>query len=113
MLQFAKNLIEDIRKLRNKKKLADQNVDLSKSHTPYEHHSRISPLVDNIFIHDSNIINNYVNSPQILRNILSNEQHESTTNNETITLKMGKSHILDLDGLNKLIKEHQNNPIIG
>ena len=113
MLQFAKNLIEDIRKLRNKKKLADQNVDLSKSHTLYEHHSRISPLVDNIFIHDSNIINNYVNSPQILRNILSNEQHESTTNNETITLKMGKSHILDLDGLNKLSKEHQNNPIIG
>ena len=25
----------------------------------------------------------------------------------------GKSHILDVDGLNKLSKEHQNNPIIG
>ena len=56
MLQFAKNLIEGIRKLWNKKKLADQNVDLSKSHTPYDHHSRISPVVDNILIHDSNII---------------------------------------------------------
>ena len=27
--------------------------------------------------------------------------------------KKAKSHILDLDGLNKLSKEHQNNPIIG
>ena len=96
-----------------KKKLADQNVDLSKSHTPYDHHSRISPVVDNIFIHDSNIINNSVNSPQILKNILSNEQHESITKNKTIKLEKGKSHILDLDGLNKLSKEHQNNPIIG
>ena len=113
MLQFAKNLIEGIRKLWNKKKLADQNVDLSKSHTPYDHHSRISPVVDNIFIHDSNIINNSVNSPQILKNILSNEQHESITKNKTIKLEKGKSHILDLDGLNKLSKEHQNNPIIG
>ena len=26
---------------------------------------------------------------------------------------MAKSHILDLDGLNKFSKEHQNNPIIG
>ena len=96
-----------------KKKLADQNVDLSKSHTPYDHHSRKLPVVDNIFIHDSNIINNSVNSPQILKNILSKEQHESITKNETIKLEKGKCHILDLDGLNKLSKEHQNNPIIG
>ena len=28
-------------------------------------------------------------------------------------LEKAKSHILDLDGLNRLSKEHQNNPIIG
>ena len=49
----------------------------------------------------------------ILKNILSNEQHESITKNKTIKLEKAKSHILDLDGLNKLSKEHQNNPIIG
>ena len=68
-----------------------QNVDLSKSHTPYDHHFRISPVVDNIFIHDSNIINNSVNSPQILKNILSNEQHESITKNKTIKLEREKA----------------------
>ena len=68
-----------MRKLRNKKKLAGQNVNLSITYTPYGHQSRISPVVDNIFIHDSNILKNYVNSPEILKNILSNEQHESFT----------------------------------
>ena len=56
---------------------------------------------------------NSVNSPEILKNILSNEQHEITIKNNTIKLEKLKSHILDLDGLNKLSKEHQNNPIIG
>ena len=32
---------------------------------------------------------------------------------QKLRLEKGKSHILDLDGLNKLSKEHQNNPIIG
>ena len=97
----------------NKKTLAGQNVDLSKSHTPYDHHSWISPVVDNILIHDSNIFKNSVNSPEILKNILSTKQHKSITKNKTIKLEKAKSHILDLDGLNKLSKEHQNNPIIG
>ena len=44
---------------------------------------------------------------------LSNEQHENITKNKTIKLEKGKSHILGLDGLNKLRKKHQNNPIIG
>ena len=35
MEQFAKNLIEGIRKLWNKKKLASQNIDLLKSHAPH------------------------------------------------------------------------------
>ena len=56
---------------------------------------------------------NSVNSPEILKNILSNEQHEITIKNNTIKLEKLKSHILDLDWLNKLSKEHQNNPIIG
>ena len=68
------------------------------------HFNRTSPVVD-IFIHDSNVKN--------IKNNLSNEQHESITKNKTIKLEKGKSHILDLDGLNKLSKEHQNNPIIG
>ena len=84
-----------------------------KSNTPYDHHSRISPVVDNIFIHDYNVLKNSVNSAEILKSILSNEQPESITKNKTIKLKKGKSHILSLDGLNKLSKEHQNNPIIG
>ena len=84
-----------------------------KSHTPYDHHSWISPAVDDTCIHDSNILKNPVNSLEILKNILSNEQHESITKNKTIKLEKAKSHILDLDGLNKLSKEHQNNPIIG
>ena len=50
-----------------KKKLAGQNVDLSKSHTPYDHHSRISLVIDDIFIHDSNILKNPVNSSEILK----------------------------------------------
>ena len=60
-----------------KKKFACQNVILSKSHTPYDHQSRISLVVDDILIHDSNILKNSVNSPEILKNILLNEQHES------------------------------------
>ena len=74
-----------------KKKLADQNVDLSKSHTPYDLHSRISPVVDNISIHDSNIINNSVNSPEILKNILSNEQNESMTKIRLLNSKREKA----------------------
>ena len=75
------------------------------------HHFQIYPVVDYISIHD--ILKNSVNSPEISKNILSNEQHESITKNKTIKLEKAKSHILDLDGLNKLSKEHQNNPIIG
>ena len=90
-----------------------QNVDLLKSHTPYDYYSQISPVVDDIFIHDSNILKNSVNSPEILKNILSNEQHESITKNKTIKLQKAKSHILDIHGLNRLSKEHQNNPIFG
>ena len=90
-----------------------QNVDLLKSHTPYDYYSQISPVVDDIFIHDSNILKNSVNSPEILKNILSNEQHESITKNKTIKLEKAKSHLLHLDGLNRLSKEHQNRPIIG
>ena len=37
----------------------------------------------------------------------------SMTKNKTIKLEKPKSHILDLDGLNRLSKEHQNNAIIG
>ena len=40
-------------------------------------------------------------------------QYESITKSKTIKLEKAKSHTLDLDGLNKLSKEHQNNPIIG
>ena len=97
----------------NKKIFAGQNLDLSKSDTLYDHHSRISPVVDNIFIHDSNNLKNSANSPEILKTILSNEQHESITKNKTIKLEKAKSYNLDLDGLNRLSKEHQNNPIIG
>ena len=68
---------------------------------------------DDTFIHDFNIFKNPVNSSEILKNTLSNEQHESITKNKTIKLEKAKSHILDLDGLNRLSKEHQNNPIIG
>ena len=113
MLQFARNLIEGMRKLRNQKKLAGQNVNLSKSHTPYDHHSRISPAPDDTFIHDSNVLKNSVNSPEILKNILSNEQHESITQNKSIKLEKAKSHILVLDALNSLSKEHQTNLITG
>ena len=57
MLQFAKYLIEGSGNYEIKKKLAGQKVDLSKSHTPYDHHHfRTSPVVDNIFLHDSNIL---------------------------------------------------------
>ena len=48
-----------------------------------------------------------------MKNIFSNEQHESITKNKAIKLQKGKSQILDLDGLNKLSKEHQNNQVIG
>ena len=48
-----------------------------------------------------------------MKNIFSNEQHESITKNKAIKLQKGKSQILDLDGLNKLSKEHQNKQIIG
>ena len=68
ILQFAKNLIEGIRKLWNKRKLAGQKVDLSKSHTPYDHHSRISPAADGIFVNDSNILKKSVNSSEVLKN---------------------------------------------
>ena len=44
-----------------------QKVDLLKSHTPYDYYSQISPVVDDIFIHDSNILKNSVNSPEILK----------------------------------------------
>ena len=73
----------------------------------------MSPVVDDTFIHDFNILKNSVNCPEILKNILSNEQHESITKNKSIKLEKAKSHILDLGGLNRLIKEHQNNLIIG
>ena len=82
------------------KKSAGQNVGLSKSHTPVDHHSWISPIVDDIFIHDYNILKNSVNSPKILKNILLNKQHKSITNNKTI--EKVKGHCLDLDGLNRL-----------
>ena len=85
ILQFAKNLIEGIRKFR--KKSASQKVDLSKSHTPCDHHSLISPVVDGIFIHDSNILKNSANSPEVLKNLLSNVQHESNTKNKAIKLE--------------------------
>ena len=91
-----------------KKKLAGQKVDLSKSHTPYDHHSWISLVIDDIFIHDSNILKNPVNSSEILK-----KQHESITKNKIIKLEKAQSHCLDLDGLNRLSKEHQSNPIIG
>ena len=84
--------------------LAGQKVDISKSHTPYDHHSQISPV--DTFIHDFNILKNPVNIPEILKNTLSNEHHESITKNKTIKLEKAKSHILDLDGLNRLSKEH-------
>ena len=35
------------------------------------------------------------------------------TKSKTVKLEKAKSHILNLDGLNKLSKEHQNNPVIG
>ena len=40
-------------------------------------------------------------------------EHESITKNKTIKLEKVKSRILDLDGLNRLNKEHQSNQIIG
>ena len=64
------------------------------------HHFQIYPVVDYISIHD--ILKNSVNSLEISKNILSNEQHESITKNKTIKLEKAKSHLLDLDGLNRL-----------
>ena len=40
-------------------------------------------------------------------------EHESITKNKAIKLEKVKSRILDLDGLNRLNKEHQSNQIIG
>ena len=68
-----------------------QNVDLLKSHTPYDYYSQISPVVDDIFIHDSYVLKNSVNSPEILKNILSNEQHENITKNKAIKLQKQKA----------------------
>ena len=113
MLQFEKNLIEGVLKLWNKKKLSGQNVDLSKSHTAYDHDSWISPVVDDIFIHDFNSFKNSVNIHHIFLKKSSNEHRESTTNNKTIKLEKAKSYIFYFDGLNRYSKEHQNNPIIG
>ena len=79
--------------------------------TPFDHHSWISPVVDNIIIHDSNVLKNSTNSPEILKSILSKEQRKSITKNKTI--KKVKGHCLDLYGLNRLSKEHESNPIIG
>ena len=36
------------------------------------HHFQIYPVVDDISIHDSDILKNSVNSPEISKNILSN-----------------------------------------
>ena len=77
-----------------------------------DHYSRISPVVDDILIHDFTVLKNSVNSHEILKNILLNQQHESVTKNNTIKLEKAKSHILGLDGWNRLSKEHQNNPIV-
>ena len=63
-----------------------------------DHYSWISPVLDDILIHDFTILKNSVNSPEILKNILLNQQHESITKNNTIKLEKAKSHILDLDG---------------
>ena len=68
-----------------------QNVDLSKSLTPYDHHSRISPVVDSIFIHGFNILINSVNTPEILKTMLSNEQYENITKDKTIKIGNEKS----------------------
>ena len=102
-------MIESIRKFwkKKKKKKAGQNVGISKSYTSYVHHSWVFPIVNNTFIHDSNILKNSVNSPaHFIKSILSNEQHESITKlrlNKT-KLEKTKSHILDLDGLVKNTK---------
>ena len=63
-------------------------------------------------MHDYNVLKNSVNSTEVLKNILSNNQSESITKNKTNKLEKGKSHILNLDRLNKRSKEHQNNSII-
>ena len=63
-----------------------------------DHYSRISPVVDDILIHDFTILKNSVNSHEIFKNILLNQQHESVTKNNTIKLEKAKSHILGLDG---------------
>ena len=55
-------------------------------------------------MNDFNIFKNSVNSPEIIKTIFSNEQQGSITNNKTIELEKAKSHILDLDGLNRLSK---------
>ena len=73
----------------------------------------MSAVVDDTFIHDFNVLKSPVNNPVIFKNTLSNEQHESITKNKAIILEKAKSHILDLDRLNRLSKEHQNNPIMG
>ena len=79
--------------------MSGQNVNLSKPHTPYDHDSWISPVVDDIFTHDFNaeflflysILKNSVNSPEILINILSNEQHESITKIRPLNSKRQKA----------------------
>ena len=48
-----------------------------------------------------------------MSSITKNKSIKSITKNKSIKLKKAKSHILDLDGLNRLSKEHQNNLIIG
>ena len=69
-----------------------QNVDLSKSLTPYDHHSRVFPVVDSVFIHDFNILTNSVNTPEILKTMLSNEQYENITKDKTIKIGKEMSH---------------------
>ena len=94
--------------------MSGQNVNLSKPHTPYDHDSWISPVVDDIFTRDFNaeflflysILKNSVNSPEILINILSNEQHESITKNKTIKFKKAKSHILGLQSRKKYLEQN-------
>ena len=76
------------------KKLAAQDVNLSKSHVPYDHHLRVSPT-NNAFIRDFNIVKNPVNSPVYLKNISPNQQHESITKNKLLNSKRQETHKFD------------------
>ena len=70
----------------------------------YGCHCRISPVVDDIFINDLNILKNSVNNSEILKNILSNEHQESIAKDKT---RKGKEHILDNSIIDYLPKYKQ------